>query len=98
MNFEIRGIHYEVSEKTKEQIEKKFKRLATAEDTLSSLSITVERANGMYTLKSNFAFKWGGDAYIETSDGDLYDAIDKLTEKVKTKIVKEKEKVQEKSV
>ena len=34
MNFEIRGIHYEVSDKTREQIEKKFKRLATAEDTL----------------------------------------------------------------
>ena len=85
MNFEIRGIHYEVSDKTKEQIEKKFKRLATAEDTLTFLEITVERA-------------WGGDAYIETTNGDLYDAIDQLTEKVKTKIVKEKEKMQEKSI
>ncbi|MBO7047594.1 MAG: HPF/RaiA family ribosome-associated protein [Spirochaetia bacterium] len=97
MNFEIRGIHYEVSDKTREQIEKKFKRLATAEDTLTFLEITVERANGMYTLKSTFAFKWGGDGYIETTNGDLYDAIDQLTEKVKTKIVKEKEKMQEKS-
>ena len=51
----------------------------------------------MYTLKSNFAFKWGGDAYIEATTGDLNDAIDQLTEKVKTKIVKEKEKMQEKS-
>ena len=41
MNFEIRGIHYEVSDKTREQIEKKFKRLATAEDTLTFLEITV---------------------------------------------------------
>lgn len=96
MNFEIKGIHYEVSDKTREQIEKKFKRLATAEDTLTNLIISVERANGMYTLKSNFAFKWGGDGFIETTDSDLYNAIDKLTEKVKTKIVKEKEKIQDK--
>ncbi len=96
MNFEIKGIHYEVSEKTREQLEKKFKRMQTAEDTLNSLVISLERANGLYHLKCNIVFRWGADCFLETEDGDLYDAIDKLTEKVKTKIVKEKEKIQDK--
>lgn len=96
MNFEIKGIHYEVTDKTREQLEKKLKRLQVAEENVTDLTVSVEREKGLYGLKVNMTFRWGVNCFVEVEDHDLYDGIDKLIEKIKTKIVREKEKIQEK--
>lgn len=96
MNFEIKGIHYEVSDKTREQIEKKINRLQVAEENVTDLVLSAEKANGIFNLKVNMTFRWGPACFIEVKDHDLYDGIDKMIEKIKTKIVREKEKIQQK--
>ncbi|MCQ2604055.1 MAG: HPF/RaiA family ribosome-associated protein [Spirochaetia bacterium] len=96
MNFELKGIHYEISEKTKVQFEKKIARLQAAEDNVSELSVSIERQNDLYILKANMIFRWGNPCFIQAEDHELFNAIDRLQEKIKTKLVREKEKIQDK--
>ena len=97
MNLEIKGIHYEVTERTTEQIEKKVKKLDFASDMVMDLFFRIERGKGIYTISVNINFRWGLAHHIEVEDHDLYDGIDKIMEKIKNKVTKEKEKIQDHS-
>ena len=94
MNFEIKGIHYEVSQRTVEQFEKKIKRLDFASELLSKLTISVEREKSQYNLSADFSFTWGSGGHIMLSNHDLYKGIDLIVDKLENKISKEKEKIQ----
>ncbi len=95
MNLEIKGIHYEVTERTTEQIEKKVKKLDFAGDMIIDLLFRIERDKGLYIISVNINFRWGLSHHIKVEDHDLYDGIDKIMEKIKNKVAKEKEKIQE---
>ena len=97
MNFEIKGIHYELSEKTTEQIEKKVKKLEFASDIIVDLIFRIEREKGLYIISVNINFRWGLSHHIKVEDHDLYDGIDKIMEKIKNKVAKEKERIQDHS-
>ncbi len=95
MNLEIKGIHYELSERTVEQIEKKVKKIEFAKDMIVDLFFKIEREKSEYIIDVNINFRWGLSHHIKVSNHDLYDAIDVVIDKLKQKIIKEKEKVQE---
>lgn len=96
MELEIKGVHYDVSDRTKEYIEKKMPRLHHVEDkiTTMALSITKEKKND-YIVEVNVHFRWNKDIHIKTEEMDLYKAIDLLFDKLQIKATKEKEKIQE---
>ena len=95
MDFEVRGIHYEISDKTMEHIQKKMKRLEYANDFVVSLDLSIEREKSEYHLNSNVSFRWGAGAHIHLTNHDLYQAIDLIIDKLDSKITKEKEKIQD---
>ena len=97
MNLEIKGIHYEVTERTTEQIEKKVKKLDFVEDKIIDLLFRIEREKGLYLISANINFRWGLSHHIKVENHDLYDGIDLIIEKIKNKVSKEKEKIQEHS-
>lgn len=97
MNLEIKGIHYEVTENTTEQIEKKVKKLDFASDMIVDLLFRIERDKGLYIISVNINFRWGLSHHIKVEHHDLYDGIDKMMDKIKNKVAKEKEKLQDHS-
>ena len=94
MNLEIKGIHYEVSERTIEQIEKKVKKLEFAGDMIVDLLFRMERDKTGYIIIADINFRWGLSHHIKVTDHDLYDGIDKVIDKLKNKVAREKEKIQ----
>jgi putative sigma-54 modulation protein len=97
MNLEIKGIHYEVTERTTEQIEKKVQKLDFVADKIVDLLFRIEREKGLYVISANINFRWGLSHHIKVENHDLYDGIDQIIEKIKNKVSKEKEKIQEHS-
>lgn len=97
MDLEIKGIHYEISEKTIEQIEKKAKKLEFATELVKRLIFRIEKDKSGYIISVDINFSWGLDHHIKVTDHDLYDGIDIIIDKIKSKITKEKEKIQDHS-
>ncbi len=95
MNVDIRGVHYEISDNTKEHLEKKLKRLNYADDLLVDLLFTISHDKNGYVIESTVNFKWGKSAHIKVDSFDLFKGIDNLFHKLDQKIVKEKEKIQD---
>jgi putative sigma-54 modulation protein len=97
MNLEIKGIHYELSEKTIQQIEKKVKTGEFADDFIVDLLFRVEKEKDLYIISVNINFKHGLSHHIQVEDHHLYDGIDKIIDKIKNKVTKEKERIQERN-
>lgn len=95
MNVEIKGVHYDISDNTKERFQKKITRLSFAEEVLIDLLFSVRREKQGYVLDCQINFRWGTNAHLKVENHDLYKAIDSLFDKLETKITREKEKVQE---
>lgn len=92
MNVVTRGVHYEISDKTKEHLDKKLKKLAFANKELHDADLSIAREHRAYILNMNLHFKWGEKDHISVENHDLYDAIDSLIEKAATKVRRAKEK------
>lgn len=88
----VRGIHYEITEKTKEQIDKKLKQLSFVESDLMELEIDISHEKFLYILNVKYHLRWGTHEHMKIENKDLYDAIDQFVDKIKTKIKREKEK------
>ena len=58
MNYEVKGIHYEVSETTKEHIAKKMKRLDFASDLVTDLAVSLIREKNLYKVEANTIILW----------------------------------------
>ncbi len=97
MNLEVKGVHFDVDEQTKEMIDKKLKRIGFAEDYIIDQIFTLTRIKNGYTCESNTNFKWGHSAHIHVNAIRLREGLDILFDKLELKISKEKDKVQDHS-
>ncbi len=96
MTVEVKGVHYEVSEKTREYVDKKLKRLEKVEELVVDFHMSITREpKGMYIASSDIHFRWGKGGHIKVENRDLYKAIDVMFDKIEQKTIKEKEKIQE---
>lgn len=96
MEVELKGIHYEISDNTREYIDKKLHKLDHVKDKIITLTITIyKKKKNEYGVEGNAHFRWNKDAHIETDEFDLYKAIDMLFDKLQVKATREKEKKQE---
>ena len=93
MHFELKGVHYHVSENTTEYIDKKLQRLESVKDKLETLHLTITKEKNLFKVEVNFHFTWGSPSHISVEGHDLWPAIDQLFDKLTLKIKKEKEKI-----
>lgn len=98
MNLEIRGIHYNVSDTTKEFFDKKLERIDFAKDYIMDLSITVHKEpHQSYKIESKVHFQWGKTKMVGAEGHELYEAIEYYVDKLETLIRREKGKIKDHS-
>lgn len=96
MNLEIRGIHYNVTDTTKEFFEKKLHRIEFAAENLVDLQITVhQEPHQSYRIEAKVHFKWGVIKIVHADAYELYEAIEYFVDKLESLIRKEKGKMKE---
>lgn len=92
MNIILKGVHYEISDATRDFTDKKARRLEFAENDVIDIELTYTRKKGRYVAESNTHLKWGKIFNIKVSASNLYEAIEKMIDKTVAKIKKEKDK------
>ena len=95
MNTEIKAIHFTLRDDAKDYLNKKIEKIHNAENMIVDLLITLTK-NKDFSAEATVNFRWGVSIHVEESDFELNPAIDKMMNKLETKITKEKEKVKEK--
>ena len=95
MNIEMKAVHFALKDETKEYLEKKIARIRNAENMIVDLLFTLTKEKE-FTAEALVNFRWGVSVHQKEHDFELHPAIDKLMDKLETKITKEKEKVKEK--
>jgi len=93
MDFEIKGVHYNVSDHTREFITEKMEHIARFEDLIINLDFQITKDTHGFELASNVHFKWGVSAHLVETGIELFPLIDILMDKLVHKIGKEKEKI-----
>jgi putative sigma-54 modulation protein len=95
MNLDIKAVHFTMHDDAKEYLNKKIDRLRNAESMIVDLLITIKKEKD-FDAEATVNFRWGVSVHVAEADFDLLKAIDKMIDKLDTKITKEKEKVKEK--
>jgi len=95
MHLEIKGVHYDVSETTKDYFDKKIERFAFARDYIIDLLFTITREKNAYKIEANINFRWGTSSHVRVDTFELYKGIEIIFDKIENKLLKEKEKIQE---
>jgi len=95
MKVDIKGVHYELTDVTKEFLEVKLEKIQYADDHIVDLLITLSKGTNDWKAEAKANFRWGVVAYLEEVDFNLHEAIEKLIDRLDQKIAKEKQKVQD---
>jgi putative sigma-54 modulation protein len=95
MTTDIRGVHLEISQRTRDYIDRKLPRLAFAEDLVTDLLLAVSREKNLYKVEATVNFRWGTSTHIHVEGFELTEGIDALFDKLEPKIEKEKNKVKD---
>jgi putative sigma-54 modulation protein len=95
MNTEIKAVHFTLHDDAKEYLNKKIERIHNAENMIIDLIIAIKKEKE-FEADATVNFRWGVSIHVKESDFDLTSAVDKMMDKLESKITKEKEKVKEK--
>ena len=95
MNTEIKAVHFTLHDDAKEYLNKKIERIHNAENMIVDLIVTIKKEKD-FNAEATVNFRWGVSIHVKEEDFELTTAIDKMMDKLETKITKEKEKVKEK--
>lgn len=91
MNFQLTGIHLEVTDTIREYVNKKIGKIVKNLDDVISISITLSVEKIMQKVEVNLELA-GKQLRIESAENDLYAAIDIASDKLSRVLVKHKEK------
>ncbi len=95
MILELKGVHFDVKDETKEFVDKKIERFDYARDMIVDMLFTLTKERRDFKCEVNLNFRWGVSSHIKVRAYDLHEGLDKLFDKLDLKIKKEKSKVQE---
>jgi putative sigma-54 modulation protein len=84
-----------MNDDAKEYLNKKIERIHNAENMIVDLLVTINKEKD-FDAEATVNFRWGVSIHVKEHDFELTPAIDKMMDKLETKITKEKEKVKEK--
>lgn len=93
MQFDIKGVHYSPSDKTKEFIQEKLSHLQRFSDQIHHLELAIDKTSHGYELSANLHLRWGSKIHMSESGPDLYPLVDVLIDKLQQKVAREKEKI-----
>ena len=94
MNIDVRSVHFDLGEVSREYLDKKLERIVYAKDLIVDL-IFIFTKDKDFKCEATVNFRWGTQAHIEEREYDIAAGIDKLVDRLEQKITKEKDKVQE---
>jgi putative sigma-54 modulation protein len=94
MKFDIKGVHYDITDVTRDFITVKLEKLAYADEHVTELVFTLTKETKDWKAEANCNFRWGAHAHLEETALNLHEAIEKLIDRLDMKISKEKERVQ----
>jgi len=94
MTVDVRSVHFDLGDASREYLDKKLERIGYAKDMIVDL-IFVFTKDKDFKLEVNTNFRWGTQAHLEEHDYDITGGIDRLFDRLEQKITKEKEKVQD---
>ena len=95
MLIDIKGVHFNVPDDIKEYIEDKLHKIDFAKDKIVEMYFTLTQQPKGYTLEAHVHFRWGKVAHLSVEDSNLRHGLDCLISKLKEKVTKEKEIIQE---
>ncbi|MCL1959554.1 MAG: ribosome-associated translation inhibitor RaiA [Spirochaetes bacterium] len=95
MNTDIKSVHFTMNDDVRDYLNKKIERIHNAESMIVDLLITIKKEKD-FDAEATVNFRWGVSIHVKEADFDITAAIDKMMDKLESKIVKEKEKVKEK--
>ena len=95
MHVDIKGVHYHVSDNTRDFIDKKMEKLDFAKDYIMNLHFTITKDTNGFRVEANVSFRWGRPSHLTEESYELWEAIELLFDKLYIKVKKEKEKVQD---
>lgn len=95
MNIELKGIHYDISESTRDFIIKKLQKVDFAKNLITDLLLTITKEKKAYKIDCTINFRWAYSAHLSADGIKLYEGIEKLIDKIEAKVHKEKDKIKE---
>ena len=95
MNTEIKAVHFTLHDDAREYLNKKIERIRNAENMIVDLLVTIKKEKD-FEAEATVNFRWSVTVHVKETDFELTKAIDKMMDKLDSKITKEKEKVKEK--
>jgi putative sigma-54 modulation protein len=91
MNIKVTGIHLEITSSLREYIENKLERINRHVDDLIDVSVTLSVDKLIQKAEVN-AHLSGKDIHVESTEADMYAAIDLVMDKLDRQVLKFKEK------
>lgn len=97
MQINVRGVHYNPSDETKDFLAKKLAKLKFAEEYLQDLDIVMTRntLGQGYHIDAKLHFRWGTVKVVSQDCIELYEGIELVADKIENTARKEKDKVKE---
>lgn len=93
--MDIKGVHYDVSDRTREFITEKMKHILPFKDLVVRQDVTITKDKNGFAVESNVHLKTGTDIHVSETDLELYPAIERLVDKLELKVAKEKDKIKD---
>ena len=93
MELDIKGVHLDVKDETKDFIKEKLVKLDFASDYIVALDFTLTKDNPDYEAEVKLHLKWGHQSVIKVRSYDLHEGINTLIDKLDHKVRKEHEKI-----
>ncbi|MFZ4618711.1 MAG: ribosome hibernation-promoting factor, HPF/YfiA family [Rectinemataceae bacterium] len=94
MTIDVRSVHFDLGDASREYLDKKLERVTYAKDIIVDMIFIFTREKefkGEVTIN----FRKGTQAHLEETDYEIQTTIDKLIDRMEQKITKEKDKMQE---
>lgn len=93
MELDIKGVHLDVKDETRDFITEKLEKLDFASDYIVALDFTLTKDNPDYEVEVKLHLKWGHQSVIKVHSYDLHEGIHTLIDKLDHKVRKEHEKI-----
>jgi putative sigma-54 modulation protein len=95
MELEIKGVHFDLQDETRELISAKLEKLEFARDYIVDLNFTLTRDNTEFICEVKLHLSWGHTSVIKVRSYDLHEGINTLIDKLDHKVRKERDKITE---
>lgn len=93
MDLDIKAVHFDMKEETRELIETKLEKIEFASDLIVDISFTLTKQKTHYFAEVTVNFKVGAPAHMKVECFELHEGLDRLFDKLDHKVIKRKEKV-----